>query len=71
MKIDKKTVDKILTLNDDQLWKIIQAVASRSGIDKSLERPKDMSKIRSTLSSLSEDDVTRITELFKKGKLDG
>ena len=71
MKIDKKTVDKILTLNDDQLWKIIQAVASKSGIDKSLERPKDMSKIRSTLSSLSEDDVTRITELFKKGKLDG
>ena len=71
MKIDKKTVDKILTLNDDQLWKIIQAVASKSGIDKNLDRPKDMSKIRSTLSSLSEDDVTRITELFKKGKLDG
>ena len=71
MKIDKTTVDKILTLNDDQLWKIIQAVASKSGIDKSLERPKDMTKIRSTLSSLSEDDVTRITELFKKGKLDG
>lgn len=71
MKIDKKNVDKILTLNDDQLWKIIQAVASRSGIDKSLERPKDMTKIRTTLSSLSEDDVTRITELFKKGKIDG
>ena len=71
MKIDKKTVDKILTLNDDQLWKIIQVVASRSGIDKSLERPKDMAKIRTTLSSLSEDDVTRITELFKKGKIDG
>lgn len=71
MKIDKKTVDKILTLNDDQLWKIIQAVASKSGVDKNLDRPKDMSKIRSTLSSLSEDDITRITELFKKGKLDG
>lgn len=73
MKIDKKTIDRVLTLNDDQLWKIIETVASKSGIskDKALERPKDMTKIRNTLSGLSEDEITRITELFKKGKIDG
>lgn len=73
MKIDKKTIDRVLTLNDDQLWKIIETVASKSGIskDKALERPKDMTKIRNTLSGLSEEEITRITELFKKGKIDG
>ena len=73
MKIDKKMLDKVLTLNDDQLWKAIQLVASKSGLNtvKNLERPKDMSKIRTTLSGINDDDITRISELLKKGKSNG
>lgn len=73
MKIDKKVIDKVLTLNDDQLWKTILLVASKSGLDstKDLKRPDDMSKLRSTLSSLTEEDVARVSEIIKKGKNNG
>ncbi len=70
MKFDKKMIDMVLMLNDDQLWKTIQLVASKSGFDgiKNMEKPRDMSKIRSTLSSLSDEDIKRVSELIKKGK---
>ena len=73
MKIDKKMLDQILTMNDDQLWKTIQLVASKSGLNsaKKLERPKDMSKIRNTLSEINDEDISRIGELIKKGKNNG
>ena len=73
MKIDKKMLDQILTMNDDQLWKTIQLVASKSGLNsaKNLERPKDMSKIRNTLSEINNEDISRIGELIKKGKNNG
>lgn len=73
MKIDKKMIDKVLTLNDEQLWKAIQIAASKSGLSsvKSLEKPKDMTKIRSTLSGLNEGDIARVTELLKKEKENG
>ena len=73
MKIDKKVLDKILTLNDEQLWKAIQLVASKSGLSsiKDIEQPKDMSKIRSTLSKINDDDISQISELIKKGKTNG
>ena len=73
MKIDKKTIDKVLSLNDDQLWKTIQLVASKSGLSiaKGLERPKNMTKLRNTLAGLNDDDIARVTELIKKGKNNG
>ncbi|MBO5262182.1 MAG: hypothetical protein J6B45_03960 [Clostridia bacterium] len=73
MKIDKKMLDKVLTLNDDQLWKAIQLAASKSGLNnvKNLEKPRDMSKLRNTLSGLTDSDIARVTELLKKGKDNG
>ena len=68
MKIDKNTIDRVLKMDDDQLWKTIQAVASKSGIGavKNMEKPKDMSKIRSVLSGLTDEDISRVTEIIKK-----
>ena len=73
MKIDKSTLDKVMALNDEQLWKVIQAVAAKSGLSsvKGLEKPTDMAKIRNTLSSLTEIDAAKITELIEKGKANG
>ncbi len=69
MKIDKKTIDNVLKLNDDQLWNVIKLIISKSGVNgiKGMERPKDMSKIRDTLSRLSDEDIERAMKLFKKG----
>ena len=73
MKIDKKMIDMVLKLNDDQLWKTVQLVGAKSGFNgiKDMEKPKDMSKIRSTLSSLTDEDIARVTDLIKKGKSNG
>ena len=67
MKIDKKTIDNILKLNDDQLWNVIKIIINKSGVKsvKNIEKPKDMSKIRNTLSSLNDEDIARAIELFK------
>lgn len=70
MKIDKKMIDMVLKMNDEQLWKTIQIVASKSGVSsvKDMEKPSDMSKIRSTLASLTEQDLEKAVSLLKKGK---
>ena len=70
MKIDKKMIDMVLKLNDDQLWSTIKLIGTRSGIDalKGMDRPKDMSKIRNALSQLTDEDIARVTEIFGKGK---
>lgn len=73
MKIDKKMIDMVLKLNDDQLWKTIQLIGAKSGFSKikEMEKPKDMTKIRNTLSALTDDDISRVTELIKRGKDNG
>lgn len=70
MKIDKKAIDKILKLNDDGLWSVIQLIIARSGISglKGMEKPRDMSKIRDTLGKLTDEDIERAIQLLKKGK---
>lgn len=72
MKIDKKTIDTLLNLNDDQLWSVFKMFLSKSGYDsmKKLERPKDMSVLRDTLAKLSDSDIERAIELLK-GKSNG
>ena len=70
MKIDKKSIDMVLKLNDEQLWKTIQHIAKKSGNEKfaSMEKPQDMSKIRALLSSLTDEEIEKAVELFKQGK---
>ena len=70
MKIDKSTIDKILKLNDDGLWSVIQMIISKSGVSglKDIKRPKDMTKIRETLGKLTDDDISRAITLLKRGK---
>ena len=70
MKIDEKTINMILKMNDDKLWQTIQYAVSRSGSDilKNMRRPEDMSRIRSTLSTLTNADLERVTEILKETK---
>ena len=68
MKIDKNTIDMVLKMNDEDLWKTIQLVAKRSGQEEfyKMEKPKDMTKIRETLSVLSEDDIQKAIDMMKR-----
>ena len=73
MKIDKKTIDALLKLNDDQLWNVIQMLLFKSGNEdlKAIKRPDDMSQIRTALATMSEKDLEKAMELLKKGSKDG
>ena len=73
MKIDEKTINMILKMSDDRLWQTIQYAVSKSGSDilKNAKRPEDMSKIRSALSTLTNKDIDRVTEILKGEKNNG
>ena len=73
MKIDEKTINMILKMSDDRLWQTIQYAVGKSGSDilKNAKRPEDMSKIRSALSSLTNKDIDRVTEIIKGEKHNG
>lgn len=66
MKIDKKTVDMLLTMNDDQLWQALRTVAAASGMKGLIpaERPKDLSKFRALLGTVNDSDLSRAMELM-------
>ena len=69
MKIDKGTINMLLKMNDDRLWSTLKFALSRSGNDifKDMQRPADMSKLRSVLGGLTDEDISRACELLEKG----
>jgi hypothetical protein len=73
MKIDKKTIDLLLQMDDDRLWQAIGAVASASGLRgiADMPRPKDLSGLRTALSTLSDADLTRAMEMLGNKKRPG
>lgn len=73
MKIDKKMIDAVLKLNDDALWKTIQLVGKKYGAEKivGMEKPSDMTKIRNTLRSLTDEDISSAEAMLKRGKQNG
>lgn len=74
MKIDKKTVDMFLKMNDDQLWQTIRIIAAGNGANGvPAKKPDnfDMPLIRKLLSTMNEDDIQKaslIIEQFKNSK---
>lgn len=72
MKIDKATVDKLLGQSDDQLWKTVQMIAAAGGVNLTgVKRPSDLSKLRSALSSMTDGDIKRATEILESYKKNG
>lgn len=69
MKIDKSTINMLLKMNDDRLWSTLQFALSHSGNDimKNIKKPDDMSKLRSVLEGLTDQDIARAIELLGKG----
>ncbi len=70
MQLDKKTVDKLLALNDAQLKHFIQSLAARSGIDLSSfgVSENDIVGIRRALSAADEATLRQVSEQLGKWK---
>ncbi len=72
MKIDKATVDRLLKQNDEQLWRTVQMIATAGGVNLAgVNRPKDLSGLRSALSGLTDGDIKRATEIIDSYKRNG
>ena len=67
MQLDRKTLQKLLSLNDEQLTAVIRTLADSSGLDLSEFniRPDDINSIRTALSGATEEDLLRATEQLR------
>lgn len=73
MKIDKKTIDMLSAMPDENLWKVICALGSASGIDlsKMSVSKGDMARLRDALGQMTEADVGKAAELIRSFKQSG
>ena len=73
MQIDRKSLEKLLTLNDRQLEVMIKKIAAESGIDPSVLNinPNDISSVRRALSGATDDDIRMITHQYENYKQTG
>ncbi|MBE6587171.1 MAG: hypothetical protein E7647_02005 [Ruminococcaceae bacterium] len=73
MKIDKNTLNMLSALPDDSLWKMICAIGSQSGIDLSgvQVKPEDISKLRSAMGNLTDEDISRALQILESTKKQG
>ncbi len=70
MQFDRKNLEGLLNMNDRQLTMLITRLLYESGIDPSEFNidPKDISSIRTALSSASDEDINRIVTQYEANK---
>ena len=73
MQIDRRSLEKLLTLNDRQLGAVIKKLAADSGIDPaSLNiNPNDIESIRRALSGATDAELKMIAEQYENFKKNG
>ena len=64
MQIDNKSLQKILSMNDSELKKVISAAASEGGISMPSISEADLSKLRAALGGIST-DPTMVDQILK------
>ena len=67
MKLDKKMVNRLLTMNDEQLAEVIRGIAVESGIDPALLgiTPGNIQSIRQALGMAQDEDLKKMGEVYE------
>ena len=70
MQIDRKSLEKLLTLNDRQLALVIKKIAGEGGIDLSSfnVNPQDLDSVRRALRGATDEDLLNITKQYEELK---
>lgn len=70
MEINQSTVNKMLSMSDENLWRSIRLIASTSGIklDNGPAPQAEMEKIRAALSSVTSAEVGEALKILSKYK---
>lgn len=68
MQLDRNAINRMLSLNDDQLKSIIRSLAESSGLDLSSFQihPNDVESIRRALAGATDADIARAAEQLSK-----
>jgi hypothetical protein len=66
MKLDKRMVNRLLSMNDEQLGNVIKSIAAESGIDPSVLglNPDNIQSIRQALGMASQEDLQQMGEIY-------
>ncbi len=67
MQLDKNMLNRLLTMNDDQLTSFIQKIASESGIDPAVLgiNPNNIQSIRQALGGATEEDIRQLNAVYE------
>jgi uncharacterized membrane protein YccC len=73
MQLDKKSLDRLLKLNDDQLRGVLGKLLAEYGVDVSRVRlhQMDMTALRAVLSAATDEDITRFVQMLGGGASGG
>ena len=66
MQLDKKSLDRLLKLNDDQLRGVLGKLLTEYGVDISRVplQQMDMTALRAVLAAATDEDITRFLQSF-------
>lgn len=70
MQIDKRMLDRLLTMNDEQLGDLIKNIATEAGIDP-LQlglNPDNINSIRQALGSATDRDIEQLNTVYSSYK---
>ena len=70
MQIDKRMLDRLLTMNDEQLGDLIKNIASEAGIDPNQLglNPDNINNIRQALGSATDSDIEQLNTVYSSYK---
>lgn len=70
MQINRENLDRLLSLNDQQLKMMIRRIAAQGGIDPAQFNidPTSIESIRKVLGSATDEDIARIAAQYGKRK---
>jgi hypothetical protein len=70
MQLDRKSLNRLLSLNDRQLQAIIEKLATEYGLDLSRfqVRPGDMDSLRNAIKNASDSDLLELGKQIQNGR---
>ena len=65
MQLDRKKLDRLLGMNDEQLGALVQSIAKESGIDPATLglNPNNIQSIRQALGSATDEDLKELDQI--------
>lgn len=66
MQLDRKKLDRLLEMNDEQLTAVIQSIARDAGIDPALLglNPQNIQSVRQALGGATDSDLQQLNQIY-------